>query len=68
MKSQMQLAQEAIARLKSMSRQELLSELVTAGIAEERSPFAFTEFMVFPDVKGDIVSYSSKEHELCLSF
>ncbi|OTA14102.1 hypothetical protein Xvie_04003 [Xenorhabdus vietnamensis] len=38
MKTQMQLAQEAIARLKSMSRQELLSELVTAGIAEEKSP------------------------------
>ncbi|MEQ1969619.1 hypothetical protein ABLA30_22245 [Xenorhabdus nematophila] len=37
MKSQMQLAQEAIARLKSMSRQELLSELVTAGIADTAS-------------------------------
>ncbi|WP_289992114.1 hypothetical protein [Photorhabdus laumondii] len=33
-KTQMQLAQEAIARLKSMSRQELISELVDAGIAE----------------------------------
>ncbi|MDE9495807.1 hypothetical protein KKJ09_20035 [Xenorhabdus bovienii] len=34
MKTQMQLAQEAIARLKSMNRQELTSELVDAGIAD----------------------------------
>ncbi|WGL99134.1 hypothetical protein QE177_04430 [Arsenophonus sp. aPb] len=34
MKSQMQLAKESIARLKSMSRNELLSELVSAGIAD----------------------------------
>ncbi|WP_445494038.1 hypothetical protein [Photorhabdus sp. SF281] len=33
----MQLAQEAIARLKSMSKQELISELVDAGIADRHS-------------------------------
>ncbi|WP_275380415.1 hypothetical protein [Xenorhabdus bovienii] len=38
MKSQMQLAQEAIARLKSMNRQELTSELVDAGIADTTNP------------------------------
>ncbi|AOM40507.1 hypothetical protein [Xenorhabdus hominickii] len=34
METQMQLAQEAIARLKSMSRQELLSVLIKAGVAD----------------------------------
>ncbi|CDM89056.1 hypothetical protein [Xenorhabdus bovienii] len=37
METQMQLAQEAITRLKSMNRQELLSELVDAGIAESNA-------------------------------
>ncbi|NHB89569.1 hypothetical protein [Photorhabdus tasmaniensis] len=68
MKSQMQLAQEAIARLKSMSRQELISELVDAGIADTTSSFIFAGFKFFPDAQGSVISYSSKEHKLCLSF
>ncbi|MDC9607384.1 hypothetical protein [Xenorhabdus griffiniae] len=36
-KTQMQLAQEAIARLNAMSREELLSVLIEAGVAEPDS-------------------------------
>ncbi|QTL40663.1 hypothetical protein ACNFJN_05045 [Xenorhabdus budapestensis] len=67
-KTQMQIMQEAIDKINAMSDDDFLNALVEAGVAEAASPFAFTEFMAFTDVKTSIVSRSSKEHKLCLSF
>lgn len=68
MKTQMQIVQEAIARLEGMSREEFRATLITAGALEAHAFFSKSvsgfEYIEQTNIKDSDYRIKSKKHGL----